>query len=322
MGRRGCTPSCASGSGTRCSRKRVERLMRQAGVAGHLSPPRPGLHPPRRHANPPTISSNRSLRPDEPDRLWVMDVTEHPHRRRQGVPGGRARRLQPPGRGLVDRRSHPRRARRRRPPDGHLAAPATRQARPSRTPITDRSTRHGRSAAGSAPPACSARWASIGDCFDNSVAESFFGTLQLELLDEHHWRRRDQLALAIFDWIEAWYNPRRRHSYCKHAQPHRLRDRTPRHDHPHPTRPLNGGSSIEALLRRRVACVLAGGCRVGVRRLSVARLVSAEGLPVPRALMAWTAEPVRPAVGQPGDRLGGGGGVERWGPRSRRRRRG
>jgi putative transposase len=39
--------------------------------------------------------------------------------------------------------------------------------------------------------------------------------LQLELLDEHRWATRDQLANAIFDWIEAWYNPRRRHSYCQ-----------------------------------------------------------------------------------------------------------
>jgi hypothetical protein len=54
---------------------------------------------------------------------------------------------------------------------------------------------------------------SIGDCFDNSVAESFFGTLQLELLDEHRWATREQLALAIFDWIEVWYNPRRRHEH-------------------------------------------------------------------------------------------------------------
>ena len=52
----------------------------------------------------------------------------------------------------------------------------------------------------------------------NSVAESFFGTLQLELLDEHR-STREQLALAIFDWIEAWYNPRRRNSYCKMLSP-------------------------------------------------------------------------------------------------------
>ena len=54
---------------------------------------------------------------------------------------------------------------------------------------------------------------------DNSVAESFFGTLQLELLDEHRWENRQQLALAVFEWIEAWYNPKRRHSYCKMLSP-------------------------------------------------------------------------------------------------------
>lgn len=53
---------------------------------------------------------------------------------------------------------------------------------------------------------------SIGDYFDNSLAESFFGTLQLELLDRHRWETRDQLASAIFDYVEAFYNPRRRHS--------------------------------------------------------------------------------------------------------------
>jgi putative transposase len=60
---------------------------------------------------------------------------------------------------------------------------------------------------------------SIGDRFDNSVAESFFGTLQLELLDEQHWESRQQLARAIFEWIEACYNPRRRHSYCQMLSP-------------------------------------------------------------------------------------------------------
>ena len=52
----------------------------------------------------------------------------------------------------------------------------------------------------------------IGDCYDNSVAEAFFSILQRELLDQHHWANRDQLAAAIFDWIETWYNPKRRHS--------------------------------------------------------------------------------------------------------------
>ena len=43
---------------------------------------------------------------------------------------------------------------------------------------------------------------SVGDAYDNAVADSFFGTLQLELLDRHHWTSRKQLASAIFEWIE------------------------------------------------------------------------------------------------------------------------
>jgi len=60
---------------------------------------------------------------------------------------------------------------------------------------------------------------SIGDCYDNSVAEAFFSILQRELLDQHDWQSRDQLAGAIFEWIEAWYNPTRRHSYNQGLSP-------------------------------------------------------------------------------------------------------
>jgi putative transposase len=52
----------------------------------------------------------------------------------------------------------------------------------------------------------------IGDCYDNATMESFWGTLQLELLDRKEWNTRDDLANAIFEWIECWYNPKRRHS--------------------------------------------------------------------------------------------------------------
>ena len=40
---------------------------------------------------------------------------------------------------------------------------------------------------------------SIGDCFDNALAESFFSSLQVELLDRHRWRTRQELANAIFE---------------------------------------------------------------------------------------------------------------------------
>ena len=53
---------------------------------------------------------------------------------------------------------------------------------------------------------------SVGDCYDNAMMESFWGTLQLEVLDRRKWATRDSLANAIFEWIECWYNPKRRHS--------------------------------------------------------------------------------------------------------------
>jgi putative transposase len=59
----------------------------------------------------------------------------------------------------------------------------------------------------------------IGDCYDNSMMESFWGTLQLEVLDTRIWETRDELANAIFEWIECWYNTERRHSSLRMLRP-------------------------------------------------------------------------------------------------------
>src|SRR5947207_14885136 len=58
-----------------------------------------------------------------------------------------------------------------------------------------------------------------GDAFDNAVAESFFATLETELLDRHTFKTRDQARLALFHWIESFYNPRRRHSALGYLSP-------------------------------------------------------------------------------------------------------
>ena len=60
---------------------------------------------------------------------------------------------------------------------------------------------------------------SVGDALDNAMAESFFCTLQLELLDRRHWQSRAELASAIFEYVEAFYNPRRRHSSIGNLSP-------------------------------------------------------------------------------------------------------
>ncbi len=53
---------------------------------------------------------------------------------------------------------------------------------------------------------------SVGDAYDNAMAESLFATLECELIDRRVWRTHTQARLAIFTWIESWYNPKRRHS--------------------------------------------------------------------------------------------------------------
>ena len=53
---------------------------------------------------------------------------------------------------------------------------------------------------------------SVGDAYDNAMAESFFASLECELIDRRSWKSFAQARMAIFTWIEGWYNPRRRHS--------------------------------------------------------------------------------------------------------------
>ena len=48
---------------------------------------------------------------------------------------------------------------------------------------------------------------SVGDSYDNAMAESFFGSLKTELIYRHTWTSRHDAELAIFAWIEGWYNP-------------------------------------------------------------------------------------------------------------------
>lgn len=61
-----------------------------------------------------------------------------------------------------------------------------------------------------------------GDAYDNAVAESFFATLETELLDRRTFRTRNEARLELFQWIEGFYNARRRHSTLGHVSPDRF----------------------------------------------------------------------------------------------------
>jgi putative transposase len=62
----------------------------------------------------------------------------------------------------------------------------------------------------------------VGDALDNAVAESFYATLQTELLDRCTWPTRAKLRSALFEYIEAFYNRRRRHSGVRIPQPSQI----------------------------------------------------------------------------------------------------
>jgi putative transposase len=207
------------GMGRGCSKTRTERLMREVGAVGIHYPPKRNKGCTRRGNG--KVSDdlvNRAFDPGAPNRLWCMDITEHP------TAGGKvylaivvdafSRRVV--GWSIAD---HIRAELvadavqmaiwRRRPAPGETIAHSDHGSQYTSWLFGDRL--RGAGLLGS--------MGSIGDAYDNSVAEAFFATLQRELLDQHRWDDRDQLARAIFDWIETWYNPRRRHSYCQMLSP-------------------------------------------------------------------------------------------------------
>jgi putative transposase len=60
---------------------------------------------------------------------------------------------------------------------------------------------------------------SVGDAYDNAMAESFFATLECELIARRSWRTKAEARTALFTYIEGWYNPRRRHSALGQCSP-------------------------------------------------------------------------------------------------------
>jgi transposase InsO family protein len=58
-----------------------------------------------------------------------------------------------------------------------------------------------------------------GECLDNAVAESFFGTLKSELVDDEDYKTKDEARASLFHYIETFYNRRRRHSFLDYLSP-------------------------------------------------------------------------------------------------------
>ncbi len=71
---------------------------------------------------------------------------------------------------------------------------------------------------------------SVGDAYDNAMIESFWGTIKTELLYRHVWPTRHEAEMAIFEWIEGWYNRERLHSSLGYLSPQQYEQQ--HHDRP------------------------------------------------------------------------------------------
>lgn len=205
------------GHGVACGRTRVERLMAAAGLVGVHRRRRQGCTRRDDSQAPSDDLVKRRFTAEGPDRLWIADVTEH--RTWEGklylavVLDAFSRRVV--GWSIAD----------------HLRAEIVCDAldmavwtrRPDAGAIhhSDHGCQYTSYAFGRRlrDAGLLGSMGSVGDCYDNAAAESFFATLQTELLDRRSWPTRKMLASAVFEYLEAWYNPRRRHSSLGYLSP-------------------------------------------------------------------------------------------------------
>jgi putative transposase len=204
------------GLGLAIGRKRVARLMRAAGIQGvcHRRKSRSWRPAPATHAD----LVQRRFTADSPDRVWFTDITQH--RAADGwvyccaVLDAFSRRVV--GWSIAD---HIR---------TELVVDALEMARWQRRPEpgtvlhSDRGTQYTSWVFGHRlrEAGLLGSMGKVASSVDNALIESFWSTLQRELLDRHTWDSRAELAAAIFEWIEGWYNPSRRHTSLGMRSPH------------------------------------------------------------------------------------------------------
>ncbi len=200
-----------------CSRKRVARLMREAGLEGVHRRRKRGST--RRDPARPSYSDlvQRSFTPNTSDRLWVADITQHKTDEgwlylavvidaysRKVVGWAMAEHLQAE---LVIKALE--------------LAVWNRRPSPGLVHHSDHGSQYTSLAFGQRLEQAGivGSMGTIGDALDNAVAESFFASLQVELLDRRYWQTRQQLTTAIFDYVEVFFNRQRLHSTLGYLSP-------------------------------------------------------------------------------------------------------
>ena len=206
--------------GVRCGRKRVARLMRSAGLVGchRRRRFRPGLTRRDPGATPAPDLCHRQFSPPRPDRMWHADYTELPTDQGKlylvAVVDGCSRLAVGYAMG-----EHA---------EAALAIGAVELAVWRRGVVDDGLIHHSDQGSQFTSLAFGKRlralgirasMGSVGDCYDHALIESFFATLECELIDRHHWHTREEARLEVFWWLEAVYNRRRRHSSLGYLSP-------------------------------------------------------------------------------------------------------
>lgn len=204
-------------AGVRCSRKRVARLMRQAGLVGcHRRRQRATTRRDAAHT-PAADQVQRRFVASAPNCLWTADITSVPTAAGflylAVVLDVYSRRIV--GWSMAD---HMR-------TELVLAAleMAVRTRRPARGVIhhSDQGSQYTSVAFGRrcAEAGIVPSTGSVGDCYDNAITESFFATLECELLARHAFSSQEAARTALFAYIEGFYNTQRRHSALGYQAP-------------------------------------------------------------------------------------------------------
>lgn len=197
------------GMGIRLGRKRVARLLRitgRAGIGGNTHRKRRTRPAPAPHED----LVRRRFVADTPNRLWCTDVTEHPTGTGKvyccAVLDVFSRTVV--GWSIADH------IRAELVVDALQMATWRRQPQPGAVVHSDRGSVYTSWVFGHRlrEAGLLGSMGRVASSVDNTMIESFWSTMQRELLDTRRWDSQEQLTSAIFEWIEAWYNPRRRHT--------------------------------------------------------------------------------------------------------------
>jgi len=203
--------------GVRCGRKRVARLMRDAGLVGAYRRRRRGLTVRDPRATPAPDLVKRQFRASAPDRLWVADVKQ--------IPTGEGWLylgvvLDVWSRAVVGWSMRPD-ARAELVVDALEMALWRRKPAPGLVHHSDRGCQYtslrlgARLRAAGILPSMGRR----GDAYDNALCEAFFATLEREVLDRYRFQTREEARSVLFTYLEGFYNRRRRHSALGYLSP-------------------------------------------------------------------------------------------------------